>query len=251
MRSFCLIVCFVVLGGLLGAVEPPVAMRVDGVPEIPPQLAERAQQFQNARSASFRSWHPTKREMLIMTRFGDTNQAHYLSNPGGARQQLTFFPERVLPITMHRGENENFFLFSMDVGGSEFFQNYRFDLDTGRHHLLSDGKSRNEPALLNHRGDRYIYASTKRNGRDTDLYLARPLGEPAEELVVEANGTYLATAWSPDDRKVLVGKYISANDTDTFVLDVETKKLEPSARRALRKHLCSRWNSDGTAKVSI
>ena len=124
--------------GLSLAAEPPAAMRVEGVPEIPAQLAERVQQFQNARRASFASWHPTKREMLITTRFGDTNQAHYLSRPAGARRQLTFFPERVSPTTMHRGKGQSFFLFQMDVGGSEFYQNYRFDLETGRHHLLSE-----------------------------------------------------------------------------------------------------------------
>lgn len=214
-------------GGALLAVEPPAEMHVDGVPEIPEDLAERVQQFQNARAASFRSWHPTKREMLIATRFGNTVQAHYLAQPGGSRRQLTFLQEPVTPTAMHRGSAENYFLFSMDKGGSEFFQNYRFDLDTGRHHLLSDGESRNSPALLNNRGDRYLYGSTKRNGRDTDLYVASPLSSPGEELVVRADGTFFASAWSPDDAKALIVRYSSANETDAFVLDVGTQKLEP------------------------
>ena len=126
---FCLAVS---TGGVLLAVEPPAAMHVDGVPEISEELAKRVQQFQNSRAALFSSWHPTKREMLISTRFGDTVQAHYITQPGGARRQLTFFQERVAPSVMHRGAEENFFLFSLDTGGSEFYQNYRFDLDTGR-----------------------------------------------------------------------------------------------------------------------
>ena len=185
------------------------------------------QAYQHSRRASFASWHPTRREMLISTRFGDTTQAHYLSEPGGARRQLTFFPERVSPTAMHRGADESFFLFSMDVGGSEFYQYYRFDLSDGRHHLLTDGKSRNSGLLLNHRGDRFIYSSTKRNGRDSDLYVANPVDPADETLVVEASGTFYAAAWSPDDAKVAVVRYISANQTDAFVLDVASKKLDP------------------------
>ena len=42
-----------------------------------------------------RDWHPTRREMLISTRFGNTAQVHLVRLPGGARTQLTFFPEPV------------------------------------------------------------------------------------------------------------------------------------------------------------
>ena len=239
--------------GLSLAVEPPAAMQVQGVPKIPAELAERVQQFQNARRASFASWHSSKREMLITTRFGDTNQAHYLSRPGGARRQLTFFPERVSPTTMHGGDEPGFFLFQMDTGGSEFYQNYRFDLETGRHHLLSDGKSRNSPARLNHRGERYLYGSTKRNGRDTDLYVADPLNPSNEELVVEADGSFYAAAWSRDDRRALVVRYISANQTDAFVLDVATKNLRPIRFAGAEKAYAwpSEFSADGRAAYVI
>ena len=39
--------------------------------------------------------------------------------------------------------NGDFFVFSKDIGGGEFFQGYRFDLATGAVTLLTDGKSRN------------------------------------------------------------------------------------------------------------
>lgn len=226
-RVAMVLVALSAAAGSAPAAEPPAAVHVERIPEIPDELAARVQQYQNARAASFASWHPRKREMLISTRFGDTNQAHYLSQPGGARRQLTFFAERVAPSAMHRGQSENFFLFSMDAGGSEFYQYYRFDLASGRHHLLSDGKSRNSAAVLNHRGDHFIYSSTKRNGRDSDLYTASPLGDADETLVVEASGTYFATAWSGDDSSVAVVRYASANETAAFVLDVATRRLEP------------------------
>jgi hypothetical protein len=38
--------------------------------------------YTEARAAAFQDWHPTRPEMLITTRFGDTNQIHMVSQPG-------------------------------------------------------------------------------------------------------------------------------------------------------------------------
>src|SRR5687767_9770097 len=75
--------------------KPGDNLRVEGIPDIPQALVESVNRYTEFRSASFSTWHPTKREMLITTRFGDTNQVHELRMPGGARKQLTFFPDRV------------------------------------------------------------------------------------------------------------------------------------------------------------
>ena len=48
----------------------------------------------SARRAS-RAGIRTAREMLITTRFADTNQVHWVRSPGGDRRQMTFFPDRV------------------------------------------------------------------------------------------------------------------------------------------------------------
>ena len=40
------------------------------------------------RTASFQSWHPQRREMLVATRFADTMQLHQVKTPGGARRQF-------------------------------------------------------------------------------------------------------------------------------------------------------------------
>src|SRR2546430_7746657 len=42
---------------------------------------------------SFWDWHPTRREMLVGTRFGDAQQLHRVRLPGGARTQLTFLTD--------------------------------------------------------------------------------------------------------------------------------------------------------------
>ena len=78
---------------------PPVRtvgnLVLDGVPDIPDALAERMQQYQNVRAAGLLDWDPNGQGVLISTRFGETNQLHFVQKPGGARTQLTFFPEPV------------------------------------------------------------------------------------------------------------------------------------------------------------
>src|SRR5437660_12801266 len=76
-------------------VAPNENLVADGIPKIPASLAEAVGRYSEFRSAGFASWHPTRREMLITTRFGDTSQIHQVKFPGGARTQLTFFPDRV------------------------------------------------------------------------------------------------------------------------------------------------------------
>jgi hypothetical protein len=51
--------------------------------------------YTETRAAAFVDWNPKKPEALILTRFVDTNQVHLVTQPGGARTQITFFPDRV------------------------------------------------------------------------------------------------------------------------------------------------------------
>ena len=50
-------------------IVPNENLVVEGIPKIPVSLAESVGRYSEFRTASFASWHPTKREMLIETRF--------------------------------------------------------------------------------------------------------------------------------------------------------------------------------------
>src|SRR5258707_185756 len=116
---------------------------VDGIPKIPASLAQAVNRYNNSRYASLLSWHPLKREMLISTQFGDTPQIHQVKFPGGARTQLTFLTDSVFQAA-YEPKKGNYFIFSKDTNGDEFYQLHRFDLSTGDITLLTEGKSRNE-----------------------------------------------------------------------------------------------------------
>jgi dipeptidyl aminopeptidase/acylaminoacyl peptidase len=205
-----------------GVVVPGENLVVEGVPPIPAAVVEDVQRYTEFRAAFLLSWHPARREMLISTRFGDTNQVHLVTLAGGARTQLTFFPDRV-GTARFRPKTGDYFVFSKDVGGNEFFQRYRYDLADGKVTLLTDGKSRNTGGLFSHAGDRLAYSSTRRNGKDTDIYVVDPADPRSNRLLLQVeSGGWSATDWSPDDRKLLVGEYVSANESYVWLVDATT-----------------------------
>src|ERR1700733_151258 len=112
-------------------VVPNENLVVEGVPPVPASLAETVDRYTNFRAANLQSWDPAARQMLITTRFADTAQVHLVKMPGGARTQLTFYPDRISGAWYSPTSGESF-VFSKDIGGGEFFQLYRFDFFTGQ-----------------------------------------------------------------------------------------------------------------------
>src|SRR5262249_24824408 len=119
-------------------IKPGDNLVVEGIPPIPLAIAEQANRYTEVREAAFFDWHPTQRDMLIGTRFGDTQQVHEVRMPGGARTQVTFFPDRVMAAHFEPVSGK-YFVFNKDVGGGEWFQYYRYDLASGEITLLTDG----------------------------------------------------------------------------------------------------------------
>jgi protease II len=198
---------------------------LENIPEIPANLQERLLQYQNVRGASFVDWDPLGKGILISTRFAETSQFHLVEKPLGMRKQITFFNEPVGGGNFCTDTNTYGFLFTKDIGGSEFSQIFYFDMENGTYKMLTDGVSRNGAANWSHKGDKFTFYSTKRNGRDWDVYMADIKNPDQAEAVLEKEGLWIAVDWSPDDSKLLILNYISANESYYHVLDLGTKEL--------------------------
>jgi len=208
--------------GQTALIVPGDNLVVEGVPAIPATLAEEVRRYTEFRSAGFSGWHPTRREILISTRFGDTAQVHHVKMPGGARTQLTFFPERVAGASF-KPKTGDYIVFSKDIGGNEFFQLFRQDLATGNVTMLTDGKSRNTGGVWSNAGDRAVYGSTRRNGKDNDLYIINPSDPKSDRLLMQLEGGgWGAADWSPDDKQILVEEFLSANESYIWLADAAT-----------------------------
>ena len=205
-----------------GDLKPGDNLVIEGVPPIPLTLVDAVGRYTDFRAASFQSWHPTRHEMLISTRFGNVAQAHLVKFPGGARTQMTFFPDRVFGARFDP-KTGNSFIFSKDVGGNEFFQIYRYDFADGKVTLLTDGTSRNTDPLWSNGGDAIAYGSTRRTGNDVDLYVVNPKDPKSDRRVAElSGGGWQVADWSPDDRTLLAVEGISINETYLWLVDVAT-----------------------------
>jgi dipeptidyl aminopeptidase/acylaminoacyl peptidase len=208
--------------GQEAAVAPPESIVADGVPSIPVSLPETAGRYGSYRGANFSDWHPTRKEMLIATRFGDTGQLHLVKMPGGARQQLTFYADAVTNGKFHPNGGD-YIVFSKDIGGGEWYQLYRYDVATGDVTLLTDGKARNLMGPWSSGGDQIAYMSTRRTGKDTDLWVMNPKDPKADHLLTQlSGGGWEPLDWSPDDKKILLKEELSINEAYLWLVDTGT-----------------------------
>jgi dipeptidyl aminopeptidase/acylaminoacyl peptidase len=201
-----------------------------GIPEIPPELADRVGQYLEARSARLLDVSPDGGSILVATRFGSTSQLHVVDQPLGQRTQITFAREPVRRGRFLPGDPATV-LYLQDRSGAEAFQLFRLDRRTGRSELLTDGKSRHEAFVLSRDGKRIAFSGTGRNGKDTDVYVATTSSPKEARLLVQGEGTFTPVEFSPDGRRLLVAKERSIADADLLLVDVDTgerRQLTPA-----------------------
>jgi dipeptidyl aminopeptidase/acylaminoacyl peptidase len=214
---------------------PPESIVEDGVPAISPALAEAAGRYTETRSALPTDWHPVKRAMLVSTRFGSTPQAHLVSAPGGARQQLTFFAEQAFNARFQPTDG-NYMVLQKDIGGGEWFQLYRYEFASGDVTMLTDGKARNIAGPWSTKGDRIAYMSTRRSGDSSDLWVMDPANPKTDRMAVEfQGGGWQPDDWSPDDKKIVVIEYISINESYLWLVDPENGQKTALTPRGAEK----------------
>ena len=230
-------------------------MVLEDIPDIPEEVKSRIQQYQHTRSAHFADWIPNEEGILIATRFGNTDQFHRVTQPGGARSQITFYDEPVGDIYYGPGSasfcpssDYSGFLFTKDVGGDEFFQLYWHDTNSRKAEMISDGKSVNFNPVWSNQGDQFAFTSTRRNHRDFDIYLSNiETPKQASLMIDRGQGYWIVRDWSPDDRQLLIVQIVSRVHINSYVLDVATNKLEPinnPAQEAIFEAYA--WDETGT-----
>jgi len=223
----------------------PDHLVAEGVPAIPAELKSDMGRYLEFRAASFNDWHPQRREMLITTRFADATQLHLVKTPGGARRQLTFLAEPVAS-GLFDPQAGNFIVFAQDTGGGEFYQIYRQDFSDGRVTLLTDGKSRNLNPSWSKGGILLAYTSTRRTGRDTDIYVMNPRDPKSDRLLAQVNGGgWRILDWSWDDSQLLIGEYLSINESRLHLLDSKSGTMELLTPKSEEKVA---WSSGAFAK---
>jgi dipeptidyl aminopeptidase/acylaminoacyl peptidase len=219
----------------------PEKVKADGVPPIPLSIADAVAPYGQFRQARLLGWHPTERRVLISTAFGNVPQVHEVRVPGGARTQLTFFRDGVTSVATY-DPSGRYVVFRKDTsGGGEAMQLFRYDLDSGRISILTDGRSRHGVPAWSHRRGVIAYSSTQRNGKDRDLYVLNPMDPGSARMVAEVDGSWDALDWSADDKELLAQQLVAGSpETRLWRIDVDSGK-----RTLVTPHSAQPWRWTG------
>ncbi len=197
----------------------------ENVPPVPDAVRERLRQYQNVRPAGFVDWTQDGETLLISTRFAETAQFHTVTQPLGARSQITFYDEPARGGDWAPAGGPNGFLFTKDVGGAEVFRLHYFDADTGDVRILSEEGGRVEAYGWSDDGSKIMWSTTTTGSPVRKTYLASSDAMDAPETVFEREGLWVPAALSPDNQTLLMFNYISRNDSTLHALDLESGAL--------------------------
>lgn len=207
------------------AVMPiPKNIETRNVPAIPQALAERLARYNESRSAALYGWHDGG--VLIGTRFANANQMHHVANPLGMRRQMTFLPEPLADVALPPGTDNPYAVISWDVGGSEFDQLFVFDLRTGDSRLVSDGKSLYGYVMWAPDGQRFVYTTTERNGRNWDTHV-QSLDGHIDKVLETEEGFWHPIDWHPSGTRLLMKNRVSVTSSSIHELDLTTRRMRP------------------------
>ncbi|MGE0740494.1 MAG: S9 family peptidase [Hyphomonadaceae bacterium] len=224
------------------------ALRVENVPETPPDVSDRLRQYVNTRSAGFADWLPDG-GVLIYTRFADTVQLHRVDAPMGARTQLTFYDERITGATVKPGTSE--ILFTRDVGGDENFAGYMLDPATGRARQVTEPGTRNEGFIWSDDGEQIAWAYVPASEPNYDIFVGDPDDAQARRRVFDGEGAVYPADFSADGGKLLLQRYVSVAESHLFVLDVASNAITRITPDITVSYSGGEFTPDGRAIITL
>lgn len=211
--------------------QVPATIRAEGIPPIPMSLVEAVAPYGTFRQARLLDWHPTERRLLIATAFGDVDQIHEVRTPGGARTQLTFFRDGVGGGASYAPDGRSFIIRKDIRGGREAYQLFRYDVQSGATAMVTDGKGSNFPPVWAARSGRIAYTSTRRDGKNRDIYVMNPSDPATDRRVAEVEGSWFVVGWSADERELLAVESISSSENYLWRVDVAMGRKTPLTDR--------------------
>jgi dipeptidyl aminopeptidase/acylaminoacyl peptidase len=204
----------------------------DGIPQVPADLRFKIGPYRVFQSCSLLGWDPRGSGIVITRPEGSTIQAARVVLVGTPPEFFTKFPSGVREYSMQ--PEGKYIVYRKDYNGNQQDQLYRYDIDTTESTLLSDGSSRNLYPCWSRSGKLLAYSTTRRNGKDMDIYVLNPADPKSERVLAKLDGEDWAVFdWSPDDKKIVISDYRSPNETYLWVMDVSSghkQLLTPNER---------------------
>ena len=221
---------------------------LSGVPEIPADVREAVQRYQNSRAAQFEDWLPDG-SMLIATRFGATQQLHHVAAPGGARTQVTFGAEPIAAATTIPGSDR--FVMTRDTGGDEWFQLYTRGLTGVATHLTEAG-TRNQSVVFSKDGALMAWARATKGSAAYSILGVDPKAGGKPRTLYQSDGAVAPADIAPDASRLVFVRSLSNREDQLFELDLksgEASRIAPRAEAAV--YMEPRYLPGGRKLVAI
>ncbi|MET0334893.1 MAG: prolyl oligopeptidase family serine peptidase [Rhizobacter sp.] len=231
LAAAALCACSTAALGPTEMLAPNTNLVTQGIPPIPASLVAQVAKYTDFRGHGFADWHPKRREMLVSHRQagGSTAQLFRLSGPLAAPEALTDGADPVSTAS-YEPRSGNYIVFERSAGGSEADQVYRLDLATKTTTQLTDPSERHNLGGWLHQSSRLLVASlpldkTAQGGSRakvaTTFRLIDPLNPAEARTVAELDGGgWYASAISRDDKQVALTRYLSATESQVWLLDI-------------------------------
>jgi dipeptidyl aminopeptidase/acylaminoacyl peptidase len=219
-----------------GMLAPPAALVMENVPPVPAAVAARVSKYTEFKPTGMAAWHPVKKEMLVVRRHKNTPQIFRVAKPGAPLELVTDYAEPVTDAS-YEPVKGNYYVFSKDVGGNEVFRAWRRSGAEEAVPITPDGQ-RVSGFEWAHSGKQIVYSTVPvgRQGSNdsinTTVTIADPLKpETARVLAELPGGGWGGYTFSEDDKRLVLVKYVSANESELFIMDVASGKMEQITRK--------------------
>ena len=218
-------------------VAPNPNLFVQGIPPIPASVAADIAKYTDFRGHDFVDWHPLKREMLVSHRpaGASTVQLFRVSAPLAEPEQLTDTSDPVRRAT-YEPRNGRYIVFERGSGGDEAAKLYRLDLPVKQITLLTDSNERHGIEVWTHASGQLVTSAvpldrTAQGGSRADIAQTLSLLDPLQpqnrrKLAELPGGGWNAVAVSWDDRQIALTRYLSANESQVWLIDIASGRLE-------------------------
>jgi dipeptidyl aminopeptidase/acylaminoacyl peptidase len=244
-------------------IAPNANLVAQGIPPVPQSLADAIGRYNDFRGHAFADWHPTEREMLVSHRKAGANTAQIfrVTAPLTDGEQLTEGADPVVRAT-YEPRTGAYIVFERATGGNEVGQLYRLPLKPAGAQpvLLTNVDERNAFNTWLRKSGQLIYSAVPidrtaqggtRSKITTTFWLMDPLQPEGRRKVAELDGGgWAAGRPSPDERQVALTRYLSANESQIWLLDLAsgaTRQVAPAVGSTEPKatHAPAGWSPDG------
>lgn len=204
---------------------PPL---LEGTAPIPAFITRSLARYLDVRRARLAALTSDERSMLVLTRIGETTQAHLVERPLGSRTQVTFGFNPVQQVSFAVGDPDVIY-FRKDSSGTENFQIFRSDLKKHTTSLLTDGKSRHGSFSLLKGDPRLLFTSNTRRNDSMELTVSDGLTPGSVRTIGEQTGQNVLLSVSRDGKRALLSEFLSRSRSSLRLAHLEDGRIETLA----------------------